>query len=206
MILTLTGGEDYRLGDFAGPLICGVDEAGRGPLAGPVVAAAVILADDFNTAGIFDSKMLSPARREIQKNRIIQSSSLWGIGIVDHDIVDRINVLQASLLAMKRAIENLPINPDIILVDGRFEIPDLGIRQKAIINGDESETVISAASILAKTSRDEIMSGLDRQYPGYGFRKHKGYPTREHIAHLNRLGPCPVHRKSFRPVSKYFSQ
>lgn len=183
-----------------------MDEAGRGPLAGPVVAAAVILADDFNTAGIFDSKMLSPARREIQKNRIIQSSSLWGIGIVDHDIVDRINVLQASLLAMKRAIENLPLNPDIILVDGRFEIPDLGIRQKAIINGDESETVISAASILAKTSRDEIMSGLDRQYPGYGFRKHKGYPTREHIAHLNRLGPCPVHRKSFRPVSKYFSQ
>jgi ribonuclease HII len=170
------------------------------------VAAAVILADDFDTAGIHDSKMLSPARREIQRNRIIQSSSLWGIGIVDHAVVDRINVLQASLLAMKKAIGNLPVAPDIILVDGRFEIPDLEIRQKAIVNGDESEVAISAASILAKTSRDEIMMGLDREYPGYGFEKHKGYPTRDHIANLNRRGPCPVHRKSFRPVLRFFGE
>lgn len=199
-------GQHFGLGEFAGPLICGVDEAGRGPLAGPVVAAAVILADDFDTAGIHDSKMLSPARREIQRNRIIQSSSLWGIGIVDHAVVDRINVLQASLLAMRKAIENLPVTPDIILVDGRFEIPDLEIRQKAIVNGDESEVAISAASILAKTSRDEIMIGLDREYPGYGFEKHKGYPTRDHIANLSRLGPCPVHRKSFRPVLRFFGE
>lgn len=196
-------GQHFGLGEFAGPLICGVDEAGRGPLAGPVVAAAVVLADDFDTTGIHDSKMLSPARREIQRNRIIQSSSLWGIGIVDHAVVDRINVLQASLLAMKKAIENLPVAPDIILVDGRFEIPDLEFRQRAIINGDESELAISAASILAKTSRDEIMIGLDREYPGYGFKKHKGYPTRDHIANLNKLGPCPVHRKSFRPVLRF---
>lgn len=167
------------------------------------MAAAVILADDFDTAGIHDSKILSPAKREIQKKRIIQSQSLWGIGIVDHAVVDSINVLQASLMAMKKAIENLPVAPDIILVDGRFEIPDLEIRQKAIVNGDESEVAISAASILAKTSRDEIMRGLDREYPGYGFGKHKGYPTREHITNLNRLGPCPVHRKSFRPVLRF---
>ncbi len=203
--MIVIGGEDFGLGDFAGPLVCGVDEAGRGPLAGPVVAAAVILADGFDTAGIRDSKLLSPAKREMQKNRIIKSMSPWGIGIVDPDVVDRINILQASLLAMKKAIENLPVFPDIILVDGRFEIPDLGIRQRAIVNGDESETVISAASILAKTYRDEIMAGLDREYPGYGFGKHKGYPTREHIYHLSKLGPCPVHRKSFRPVSKFFS-
>ncbi len=199
-------GQHFGLGEFAGPLICGVDEAGRGPLAGPVVAAAVVLADDFDTAGIHDSKMLSPAGREIQRDRIIQSSSLWGIGIVDHAVVDRINVLQASLLAMKKAIENLPVAPDIILVDGRFEIPDLEIRQRAIINGDESEPAVSAASILAKTSRDEIMIGLDREYPGYGFKKHKGYPTRDHIANLNKLGPCPVHRKSFRPVLRFFGE
>ena len=199
-------GQHFGLGEFAGPLICGVDEAGRGPLAGPVVAAAVVLADDFDTAGIHDSKMLSPARREIQRNRIIQSSSLWGIGIVNHAVVDRINVLQASLLAMRKAIENLPVAPDIILVDGRFEIPDLEIQQKAIVNGDESEVAISAASILAKTSRDEIMIGLDREYPGYGFEKHKGYPTRDHIANLNKLGPCPVHRKSFRPVLRFFGE
>ncbi len=199
-------GQISGLGEFAGPLICGVDEAGRGPLAGPVVAAAVVLADDFDTAGIHDSKMLSPARREIQRNRILQSSSLWGIGIVDHAVVDRINVLQASLMAMRKAIENLPVAPDIILVDGRFEIPDLEIQQKAIVNGDESEVAISAASILAKTSRDEIMIGLDREYPGYGFEKHKGYPTRDHIANLNKLGPCPVHRKSFRPVLRFFSE
>ena len=203
--MTVSRGKNFGLGDFAGPLICGVDEAGRGTLAGPVVAAAVILADDFDTVGIHDSKMLPPAKRERQKNRILQSSSLWGMGIVEPDIVDRINVLQASLLAMKRAIENLPVAPDIILVDGRYEIPDLETRQRAIINGDESEAVISAASILAKTYRDEIMSGLDREYQGYGFGKHKGYATREHIACLDRLGPCPVHRKSFRPVSRFFS-
>lgn len=182
-----------------------MDEAGRGPLAGPVVAAAAILADDLDTVGIRDSKLLSPARRERQRNRIIQSSSLWGIGIVEPDIIDRINVLQASLLAMKRAVENLPVAPDIIMVDGRFEIPDLEIRQRTIIGGDGSETAISAASILAKTYRDQIMSGLDKEYPGYGFAKNKGYPTRQHMACLDRLGPCPVHRKSFRPVSKFFN-
>jgi ribonuclease HII len=197
-------GQNCGLGEFAGPLICGVDEAGRGPLAGPVVAAAVILADDFDTAGIHDSKTLSPVRRAVQRKRIIQSQSLWGIGIVNHAMVDRINVLQASLLAMKKAVENLPVTPEIILVDGRFEIPDLGIRQKTIVDGDESEAAISAASILAKTSRDEIMIVLDGKYPEYGFRKHKGYPTKEHIANLNRLGPCPVHRRSFRPVLRFF--
>jgi ribonuclease HII len=124
---------------------------------------------------------------------------------VEPDIVDRINVLQASLLAMRKAVENLPVAPDLILVDGKFEIPGLRIRQRTIIGGDGSETAISAASILAKTYRDQIMIGLDKEYPGYGFGKNKGYPTRQHIACLDRLGPCPIHRKSFRPVSKFFS-
>lgn len=185
-------------------MVCGVDEAGRGPLAGPVVAAAVILSSDFDTNGIADSKKLTPLRRNIQRRRIEDSTSLWAIGVVGHDIIDKINILKASLLAMKIAIEKLPMEPDIVYVDGKFEIPELEIRQKAIIGGDDSEVVIAAASILAKTYRDEIMIDLDCEYPGYGFERHKGYPTREHIESLNRLGPSPVHRRSFSPVSGFF--
>ncbi len=121
-----------------------------------------------------------------------------------HEVVDRINILNASFLAMKIAIEKLPLEPDIVYVDGKFEIPELNIRQKAIIGGDNSEVVISAASIMAKTHRDAIMVELDCEYPGYGFNRHKGYPTRKHIENLNRLGPSPVHRRSFRPVSGFY--
>lgn len=204
--MTKSEGKLHRLRDFAGPLICGVDEAGRGPLAGPVVAAAVILPYGFDTTGIGDSKKLSPAKREIQRGRIVSSKSYWAIGVVEHEIVDSINILNASLLAMKMAVSNLPVKPDMVYVDGRFEIPDLEIRQFAIVRGDDSEPSIGAASILAKTFRDELMSNLDREYPGYGFGRHKGYPTREHIECLNRLGPSPVHRRSFRPVSGFFGK
>lgn len=193
------------LGDFTGPLICGVDEAGRGPLAGPVVAAAVILSKDIDTAGIDDSKNLTAARREFIRQRILESSSIWGIGVAGPERVDQINILQATFLAMRRAINNLGLTPRLVLVDGRLKIPDVDIRQKAIVNGDGKVVAIAAASILAKTYRDDIMKKLDRKYPGYGFSKHKGYPTKEHIANLADLGPCPVHRKSFRPVRTYFN-
>jgi len=192
-------------GELTGPLICGVDEAGRGPLAGPVVAAAVILSNDLDTEGIKDSKKLSPHERESLKERIEASSTKWALGVVGPEIVDDINILQATFLAMRRAVMKLDIKPDMVLVDGRFEIPDLDIEQTAIVKGDSLEISIAAASILAKTHRDKLMVGLGEKFPGYGFSRHKGYPTREHIARLEILGPCPVHRKSFRPVCNFFS-
>ena len=185
-------------------MICGVDEAGRGPLAGPVVAAAVIPSMDLEVDGIRDSKLLSPSQRVTIRNRIKDSSSLWAVGVVGPETVDKINILQATFLAMRTAIKKLRITPDFVLVDGKFEIPDLEIKQKAIIKGDAREIAISAASIMAKTYRDELMSQLEEQYPGYGFSKHKGYPTREHIKRLEKLGPCPAHRKSFQPVRNFF--
>ncbi len=185
-------------------LICGVDEAGRGPLAGPVVAAAVILCPDFNTDGLDDSKRLTPAKREFQRDRIMNSPCHWGIGVVDPEIVDRINILQATFLAMRQAVEALGRKPDLVLVDGHMRIPDLPIAQRAIVGGDGTEACIAAASILAKTYRDDLMRKMAQEYPEYGFEKHKGYATEEHIANLMRLGPCPIHRKSFYPVSTYF--
>jgi ribonuclease HII len=191
---------------FAGPLICGVDEAGRGPLAGPVVAAAVILADNFNLEGIKDSKCLTPARRQVQRIRIMESSCLWGIGVVGPEEIDRINILQASFLAMKKAIESLKISPEMIFVDGHLPIPGLKYKQQPIIGGDALKPCISAASILAKTYRDELMIKYAEEYPSYGFEKHKGYPTLEHVQALTQFGPCLIHRKSFYPVSKYFEK
>jgi ribonuclease HII len=185
-------------------LICGVDEAGRGPLAGPVVAAAVILCPDFDIKGLDDSKRLSPARREIQRDRIMNSPCFWGIGMVEPDIVDKINILQATFLAMRQAIATLKCEPELILVDGHLRIPEIGIEQRPIVGGDASEPCIAAASILAKTHRDSLMCQYAKQYPDYGFEKHKGYGTKEHLATLMRLGPCPIHRKSFYPVSTYF--
>jgi ribonuclease HII len=193
-----------RPGALSGPLICGVDEAGRGPLAGPVVAAAVILHPDFETTGLDDSKRLTPAKREIQRDRIIYSKCLWGIGVVEHDIIDRINILQATFLAMRQAVAALGLSPEIVLVDGRMTIPEMPHNQRAIIGGDASEPCIAAASILAKTHRDDLMRKFAEQYPDYGFERHKGYGTEEHLANILRLGPCPIHRKSFHPVSTYF--
>jgi ribonuclease HII len=200
----LKGVSGIRLGAFTGPLICGVDEAGRGPLAGPVVAAAVILCDRFDISGLDDSKRLSPASREKQRRRIMASESLWGIGIVEPETIDKINILQATFEAMRMAIISLGITPDTILVDGKHKISGIVIEQRAIIGGDGSEPAIAAASILAKTHRDDLMRRYSEIYPDYGFEKHKGYGTAEHIASLNRLGPCPIHRKSFNPVSNYY--
>jgi len=191
-------------GNFTGPLICGVDEAGRGPLAGPVVAAAVILSDDLDLSGIGDSKTLTPHRREFLRECIEDSSTQWALGVVGPETVDEINILQATFLAMRRAVGKLRIKPDFIMVDGKFEIPELDIRQKAVVKGDSKELSIAAASILAKTHRDKLMAELEKRFPGYGFSKHKGYPTKEHIFNLEKLGPCPIHRRSFRPVCNFF--
>ena len=171
-----------------------------------MVAAAVILADDLDVEGIKDSKKLSASEREKLKNRIENSSSRWAVGVVGPEIVDEINILQATFLAMRRAVKELSASPDLVLVDGRFEIPELGYRQRAVIRGDSKEIPIAAASILAKTYRDMLMAGIEVKFPGYGFSRHKGYPTREHIAKLEKLGPCPAHRKSFRPVCNFISK
>ena len=180
-------------------VIAGVDEAGRGPLAGPVVAAAVILDRSMEIPGISDSKKLSPAKREILAEQIMENSVAWSISRAEVNEIDSINILQASLLAMLRCIRSLSTRPDEVLVDGIYT-PDIDIPSKAIIRGDQSVPEISAASIIAKVYRDREMQQLDSTYPGYGFAKHKGYPTREHIAALNKLGVCPIHRKSFSPV------
>jgi ribonuclease HII len=196
--------ESFMPHGLVGPLICGVDEAGRGPLAGPVVAAAVVLCDGFDTDGIADSKRLTPAQRQRQRERLIGSPCLWGIGVVGHQVIDEVNILQATFLAMQQAIEALGIEPEIVLVDGCQRIPGLLFRQQAIIDGDALEPCISAASILAKTYRDELMMRYSERYPHYGFEKHKGYATLEHLTKIFQYGPCPIHRRSFHPVSTYY--
>jgi len=179
----------------------GVDEAGRGPLAGPVFAAAVILDHRRPIAGLADSKKLTARQRQLLAIEIREKAIAWAIGSVDNEHIDRINILQASLLAMKIAIEDLSIKPGHVLVDGN-QCPQIACNVLAIIKGDQSVPAISAASILAKVARDEEMIRLDSQYPGYGFAQHKGYPTREHIRALDRLGACAIHRRSFAPVNQ----
>ena len=182
-------------------LIAGVDEAGRGPLAGPVIAAAVILDEAERITGLADSKTLSEPRRE-QLAQVIRDKALdCSIGRADHLEIDRLNILNASLLAMQRAICGLSIEPARVLVDGN-QCPDIDYPVIAIIKGDRTEACISAASILAKVSRDREMREMDRKYPGYGFARHKGYPTREHVRILSEWGPCPIHRRSFMPVQR----
>ena len=182
-------------------LVAGVDEAGRGPLAGPVIAAAVILDEAERITGLADSKTLSEQRRE-QLAQVIRDKALdCSIGRADHLEIDRLNILNASLLAMQRAIYGLSIEPARVLVDGN-RCPDIGYPVTAIIKGDRTEACISAASILAKVSRDREMREMDRKYPGYGFARHKGYPTREHVRILSEWGPCPIHRRSFKPVQR----
>lgn len=179
----------------------GVDEAGRGPLAGPVIAAAVILDDARPVSGLVDSKQLSAAKRELLAAEIRDKAVAWSIGRVDNLEIDRINILQASLLAMQQAVEALTVLPAQVLVDGN-QCPRLSCNVTAIVRGDQSVPAISAASILAKVARDEEMIRLDELYPGYGFARHKGYPTREHIAALARLGICAIHRRSYAPVNQ----
>jgi ribonuclease HII len=183
------------------PLIAGVDEAGRGPLAGPVVAAAVILDAARPLAGLADSKMLSPRRRERLALLIKERALCWALGRAEVDEIDRLNILRASLLAMQRAVAALSLSPALALVDGN-QAPDLPCLVRTVVRGDATVPAISAASILAKVARDAEMDDLDRQFPGYGFSRHKGYPTPVHLACLEKLGISPVHRRSFAPVRR----
>lgn len=182
-----------------GPVIAGVDEAGRGPLAGPVVAAAVILPNFIGLSGLADSKTLTQKHREVLERKIRQLSSGWSIGASSPGEIDRLNIHQATLLAMRRAILGLKQIPDYVLVDGRF-YPSVPYPGEAIVRGDQSQPVVSAASILAKVFRDRYMRGLDVRFTGYGFSRHKGYPTKAHLKALQVLGPCREHRQSFKPV------
>ena len=182
--------------------IAGVDEAGVGPMAGPVVAGAVVLPHDYKLRelpNLDDSKKLDEATREFLALRIKSDAVAWAVGIADHEEIDRLNIYQAGLLAMRRAVAGLRTLPDFVLVDART-IPDCPAPQRGIIRGDSLSASIAAASIIAKTTRDAMMLKLDREYPGYGFASHKGYPTPEHFRTLRQLGVSPVHRRSYRPV------
>lgn len=182
-------------------LISGVDEAGRGPLAGPVVAAAVILDPSNPIQGLKDSKQLTPSKRVKLFKKIRQQALAFAVASASVAEIDEINILQASLLAMQRAVARLKMIPQLILVDGN-QCPTFPYEAKAIINGDDSEPAISAASIVAKVIRDRWMGMLDRRYPGYGFAQHKGYTTGQHLDALRLHGPCKLHRKYFAPVMR----
>ncbi|MER3523898.1 MAG: ribonuclease HII [Ignavibacteria bacterium] len=187
---------ERRLWAFGTTRVAGVDEAGRGPLAGPVVAAAVIFEPGHTIDGVRDSKRVPPSERETLYERIVVEAVGFGIGIVDHDVIDSINILQATYRAMHLAIEHLPIQPEHVLIDGnRFD--QLSVPYSTIVDGDVLCFSIAAASIVAKVTRDRLMIEYDKQYPGYGFAHHKGYGTPEHRAAIRRLGLCEIHRRSF---------
>ncbi len=180
-------------------IICGIDEAGRGPLAGPVVAAAVILDRKRRINGLNDSKQLTEERRNVLAARIKERAIAWGVGVATVEEIDTVNIRQANFLAMQRAFAELSVQPTHVLVDGN-DPPPIPCKTTCIIGGDALETCISAASILAKTHRDAMMVELCSQFPGYGFSQHKGYGVATHLAALKQLGPSPAHRRSFRPV------
>ena len=177
-------------------LICGIDEAGRGPLAGPVVAAACILPKDCEILFLNDSKKLSEKRREMLYDEIVRKAVSYGIGIVSEKVIDEINILQATYEAMRQAISQLSVKPQILLNDA-VRIPDVDIRQVPIVKGDAKSVSIAAASILAKVTRDRLMMKYDELYPDYGFAQHKGYGTAVHINAIKEKGPCEIHRRSF---------
>ena len=179
--------------------IAGIDEAGRGPLAGPVVVAAVILAPDAIPAGLTDSKRLGPSRRQALAVEIAAAALATRVEVVEVEEIDRCNILQATLNGMRRACLGLRPAPDAALVDGNHW-PQLSLPGRAVVGGDAIEPAISAASILAKVYRDRLMGELATRFPDYGFERHKGYPTRDHLEALRRHGPCPLHRRSFKPV------
>ena len=187
-----------------GSIVAGVDEVGRGPLAGDVVAAAVILGDS-SPAGLTDSKALSPRQRERLAETIRSEAVSWSLGRATVAEIDELNILQASLLAMWRAVEGLSVQPSLVLVDGNH-LPRWSYEARAIVKGDLIEPAISAASIVAKVTRDGEMVILDDQYPGYGFATHKGYPTKAHLAALASLGVSPAHRRSFGPVKRLLAR
>lgn len=182
-------------------LLAGVDEVGRGPLCGPVVAAAVILDPARPIEGLQDSKKLSEARRTALASEIREKALAWSVGRADVDEIDRFNILHATMLAMQRAVAGLSVTPELALIDGN-RCPVLEVPCQAVIKGDDRVAAISAASILAKVERDAEMQALDRQYPGYGIAAHKGYPTRQHLQALQMLGATPIHRRSFKPVQQ----
>ena len=177
-------------------IICGVDEAGRGPLAGPVCAAAVILPANLDIPGLTDSKKLSDKRRRELYPVIKEQAIAYGIGFASHEEIDEINILQATFLAMERAMNQLTIRPDLALIDGNRQ-KDFGIPAETVVKGDSLSASIAAASVLAKVSRDDVMLQLAQEYPGYGFEVHKGYGTKAHYEALHNLGPSPIHRMSF---------
>lgn len=195
--------ESEQAARWGGP-VAGVDEAGRGPIAGPVVAAAVILPDGFPLDGIDDSKAV-PAKRRAEAARRILDGAAVGIGQASVAEIDDINILHAAMLAMRRAVEALPAAPAGVLVDGNRLPGGLACPGLAVVGGDGTQAAIAAASIVAKTERDRLMEELGARYPGYGLESHAGYPTPAHKAALLRLGPCPAHRRSFRPVRDMFT-
>lgn len=185
-------------------LIAGIDEAGRGPLAGPVVSAAVVLPEIFSIDDVDDSKKLTPKKRADLFPRIQEAALAVGVGIVGPETIDSINILQAALLSMAKAVENLAIRPDYLLIDGPFPIP-LNVPQKPLPKGDSLSISIAAASIIAKVTRDRMMVDFDRTYPEYGFSKHKGYPTKTHREAIRKFGCSPIHRKTFKGVKEYLT-
>ena len=197
--------EPWQKIDTQGLLVAGCDEAGRGPLAGPVVAGAVILDPTRPILGLADSKKLSEAKRESLYEQILANSIAVGVGRASAAEIDEINILQASMLAMKRAVDALEHAPDFVFVDGN-RCPSWGYDCLAVVKGDSKIASISAASIVAKVLRDREMKELDGQYPGYGFAQHKGYPSKAHLEALERLGATTVHRQSFGPVSRVLAQ
>jgi ribonuclease HII len=185
-------------------LVCGVDEAGRGPLAGPVYAGAVILDPARRINGLADSKLLTAERRAVLAERIKERAIAWSVAFATVEEIDRYNIFHASMLAMRRAVAALSVKPQEAWIDGNSCPPGLGCPARAIVDGDATERPISAASILAKTGRDAEMVALHDRYPQYGFDKHKGYATAEHLEALGRAGPCEIHRRSFYPIGVFF--
>jgi len=186
---------------FSGQLVAGVDEVGRGPLAGPVMAAAVILDPARPIAGLTDSKKLTAGKRDLLAAEIKEKALCWSIARCEPEEIDRLNILQASLLAMKKAVETLTHKPSHCLIDGN-KLPDLSCSAEAIVKGDLTQPAISAASIIAKVTRDLEMVEMEALYPGYGFAQNKGYPTKAHREAIQIIGVTPIHRKSFAPVQK----
>ncbi len=182
-------------------LVAGVDEAGRGPLAGPVVAAAVIFQPEHCVEGVKDSKLLTAEERDDLYEKIVAEAFTYGVGIVHHDVIDRINILQATYRAMHEAIRRLSVAPSVLLVDGNRFL-DIGIPYRTIVDGDALSFSIAAASIVAKVTRDRLMMAYDAQFPGYGFGQHKGYATPQHREAIQRLGLCDIHRRSFADLSQ----
>jgi ribonuclease HII len=180
-------------------LVAGIDEAGRGPLAGPVVAAAVVLKEQLLISGLNDSKLVSPLNRQVLAREIKLKASAWAVGVIPVGLIERHNILQATYMAMRAALNHLQLHPEHVLVDG-WALPGISIKQTAIVKGDSKSAAIAAASIIAKTTRDAIMTYYSRLYPKYKFEQNKGYPTPDHLEALNRFGPCFIHRRTFHGV------